>query len=360
MPPLARFITYRILYLPLTMLVTTMLLYGFAMLTPPEIRATLYFGAGADPNRLSPERIEIIREAIIRQYHLRDPFLVQYAIWAGDLLQGEWGWSPLMHDFVLAALLRRTPVTAELTIYSLLFFIPLGLVSGVLAGTKKDRLPDYRFRLAAFVFTSLPIFILSLVLMSIFYVALNWFPPERISLKNSQVIRSEEFHTFTGLLTIDGLLNNRPDISVDAARHLVLPVLALSLLHWATLGRVTRSSVIEEEQKDYILAGRARGIPERVIIWKHTLRNAITPALTSSALSAASLFTGVFVIEVIFSLKGISELVILSMGPYVTPDLPLVLGFAIYSILIVLLIMLFLDIIQAIFDPRIREGILNT
>ncbi len=359
MPPLIRFLIYRLLSIPLTLLVTTILLYGFVMLTPPEIRATLYFGSGVDSTRLPPERIEIIRETIIKQYHLRDPFPVQYVLWMKKLLHGDWGWSPLMHDEVLAALLRRTPVTAELTIYSLLFFIPLGLVSGVLAGSNKDRSTDFRFRLAAFTFTALPVFILSLVLLGIFYVGLGWFPPERLSLQSSRVVHSEEFRTYTSLLTIDGLLNGRLDITLDAARHLVLPVTALSLLHWATLGRVTRATVIEEGQKEYILAGKARGIPQRNIIWKHIFRNAISPSLTSSALSAASLFTGVFVVEVIFNLKGISELGSQpAISPMISPDAPLALGFAIYSVIIVLLIMIFLDIIQAIFDPRVREGIL--
>ena len=358
MPPFLRFLISRLVSIPVTLFVITAVLYGFVMLTPPEVRASLYLTAGASSPRLSEAQIQRLLDNVIQQYHLRDPYPVQYAYWAMNLLKGNWGYSPVLHDDVLDALLHRTPVTAELTLYSLVLFIPLGLVSGVLAGWKRNRSADMRFRFSAFMATSLPVFILALILMGIFYVGLGWFAPERLSIRNAMDIRDGTFLTYTGLLTIDGFLNGRPDIAVDAARHLVMPVFTLSLLHWATLGRVTRASMIEELQKDYILAGKARGIPDQDIIWKHALRNVLSPALTSSALSAAALFTGVFVIEVIYNFKGISELVVI--GTLGIPDAPTVLGFAIYSVIIVLALMFILDVMQAIFDPRVREGILHS
>jgi peptide/nickel transport system permease protein len=235
-------------------------------------------------------------------------------------------------------------------------FIPLGLVSGVLAGWKKDEKGDNRFRSTAFIATSLPPFVLALILISVFYVGLRWFPPERLGIRLAQEVRSPEFEMFTGLMTVDGLLNGRSDISLDALRHLVLPVITLSLLHWATLGRVMRASVIEESYKDYVVAGKAHGLKEKTIVWKHIFRNSLSPALTSSALAAASLFTGVFIVEVIYNFKGVSDVVVESTLD--VPDAPAVLGFAVYSVTIVLLLMLALDIIQALLDPRVREGML--
>ena len=167
-------------------------------------------------------------------------------------------------------------------------------------------------------------------------------------------MNSDQFRQYTGLLTIDGLLNGRPDVSLDAIRHLVLPVFTLVIAHWATLGRVTRATMIEELQKEYVVAAKARGIPGRSIIWRHTLRNAIAPALTSSLLSAASLITGVFVVEIIYNFHGLSEIAVRSME--FTPDAPAALGFAIYSVIVVLALMFILDIIQSSLDPRIREG----
>ncbi len=358
MPPLVRFIIYRLLAIPITLLIITGVIYAFIMSTPIEVRATLYLSQGVNPNRLSTDQLQRITERIIEEYHLDEPFPIQYAYWAGNLLRGDWGWSPVLNDQVLAALLRRTPVTAELTIYSLLLFIPLGLACGVVAGWRKHRVQDYSFRLAAFTATSLPTFVLALVLLGIFYVSLHWFAPERLSIQNDMLIKSGEFRSYTGLLTIDGLLNGQVDISLDAARHLVLPVITLSLLHWATLGRVTRAAMIEEMDKEYAIAAKARGISDLTIVWRHAFRNALTPALTSSALSAATLFTGVFIVEVIYNFKGISELVVISAAKDI-PDTPTVMGFAVYSVIIVLLLMLILDLLQAAMDPRIREGVIN-
>jgi peptide/nickel transport system permease protein len=361
MPPFLRYALTRILSIPVTLLVVTAVLYGFIMLTPPKSRVMLYVSPGIlmalEKGNISQEQFDNYIERTIVQYHLRDPYPVQYAIWLGSLVQGNWGFSPVIGSDVLPALIRRTPVTAELAIYSLLLFIPLGLVFGVSAGSRKDSRADQRFRLAAFIGTSMPPFILAIVLLSIFYVSMHWFPPERLGFASSQVIRSPAFHAYTGLLTIDGLLNGQPGISLDAARHLVLPVITLSLVHWATLSRITRASIIEELQKEYITAGKARGISNRALVWKHAFRNTLSPALTSSILSAAALFTGIFVVEVIFNFRGVSDLIVSSIGDI--PDPALALGFVIYSVVVVLILMLALDIIQALVDPRIREGILT-
>jgi peptide/nickel transport system permease protein len=353
MPPLLRYIINRFLSIPITLFVITAVLYAIVMLTPAETRATLYLPKNL-PSRMTEEQLQKLIDQNVKRYRLNDPYPVQYFYWVTNLVQGNWGYSPTLQDDVLAAILQRTPATAELTLYSILVFIPLGLISGVIAGSKPNRPSDHRFRLTAFIATSLPPFILALFLMAIFYVGLYWFPPERTSLAFSFIIKSEEFRQYTGLLTIDGLLNGRPDISLDALRHLVLPVFTLAIAHWATLGRVTRAIMIEELEKDYVIAAKARGIPHRSIIWRHTLRNAIGPALTSSVLSAASLLTGVFVVEIIFNFHGISEVAVRSLEDI--PDAPAALGFAIYSVVVVLLLMFILDIIQSSLDPRVREG----
>jgi len=355
LPPLLSFLFNRLMAFVITVLVITAVLYGFVMLTPPETRATLYM-----PNTrraMTDEQYQHLIDLIIQKYHLRDPFPVQYAIWVNNLLHGNWGYSPALKENVLPVMLRRSPVTAELTIYSLLVFIPIGLATGMIAGSKKNRGADTRFRVSAFIATSIPPFILAIMLLSVFYVAVGWFPPERLGLQTGQFVKSAAFHTYTGLMTVDGLLNGRVDISLDALRHLVLPVLTLSLVHWATLGRVTRATAIEEFQKDYILAGKARGVSNHSLVWGHAFRNTLAPSLASSALSAAALFTGVFVVEVIYNFKGISEIAVNSINQ--TPDAPAVLGFAIYSILLVLVIMFLLDIVQALVDPRIREGFIT-
>ena len=347
-----KFLLRRLLSVLAKLLVITAIIYGIVCVAPVESRARLYMGRRVSAT-LPPEVEQRWIESVIQEHGLNDPYPIQYFRWVSLLLRGEWGWSPILRSDVLDALLKRSPATVELTLYSLLLFIPLGLVSGAVAGWRRTRITDQVFRLVAFVSTSIPPFILGLVLLSLFYVGLHWFLLGYLSTAESLAVRSSSFKTITGLLTIDGLLNGRPDISLDAIRHLVLPVVTLSLFHWATLGRVTRVAMIEELDKDYIVAAHARGLPPRRILWQHALRNAAVPGLTTSALSAASLITGVYVVEVVFGWPGVSKLITYSMWQ---PDVALAAGFAVYSVLAVLSLMVLLDIIQAVVDPRLREG----
>ncbi len=352
MSPILRFLFSRLISIPLTFVVITSVLYAGVMLSPPETRATLYLPKRLS-SRMTDAQFENLIQQIIERHHLNKPFPVQYVSWLSSLFSGTWGYSPTLQDDVLSALLQRTPATAELALFSLLLFIPFGLFSGVLASTHYQRAGDSLFRLLAFVATSFPTFILALVLLALFYVSLRWFPPERLGMEIGFVVTDPGFHNYTGLLTIDGLLNSRMDVTLDALRHLVLPVFTLSLAHWATLARVMRVSMLDEYGKEYILAARARGISQRSVAWKHALRNALAPALASTALSAATLVTGVFVVEIIYNFHGVSDLIV--RGLTTTPDAPAALGFAVYSVLVVLVLMFVLDLVQVIIDPRFRQ-----
>ena len=350
--PVFQFFVRRLLTVVITLLIITAIIYGIILMAPVESRAQLYMGRRLRVN-LPPEIYERFIQTIIDQHGMDDPYPVQYVRWVSQLLQGDWGWSPVLRADVFDVLIERTPATVELTLYSLLLFIPLGLFSGALAGWNRNRASDHSFRLFAFVGTSIPPFILGLVLISIFYVGLHWFLPGHLSMAESLMVRSPEFKSYTGLLTIDGLLNGRPEVTLDAARHLVMPVVTLSVFHWATLGRVTRASVIEETNKGYVTAAHARGLSKRRILWGHTVPNVLVPSLTASALGAASLITGVYVIEAVFGWPGVSKLITNSMW---YPDVAMASGFAVYSVLAVLVVMILLDIVQLIADPRLRKG----
>lgn len=356
MPPFLQFVIRRFIAVPVSLLLITMVLYGGVMLSPPEARASLYMPENMQ--NITQERLRNLQEIIIERYHLRDPFLVQYTLWVKTLSEGSWGYSPTLNEHVLPALLRRTPATLELALYSLLLLIPLGLFSGVLAGWRRSGPFDRGFRLLAFLSTSTPPFILAIVLLSIFYINLNWFAPGRVSLNYRLETTEDSFISYTGMLTVDSLLNGRLDIMGDAFRHLAMPVFTLSIYHWATLGRVARVSIMGEQKKEYVIAAKARGIREPRIVWKHILRNTLTPSLTSMTLSAASIITGVFVAEIIYDINGLSTIILSAMSG--VPDAPAALGFAIYSVFMILLLMFVLDVLQAIFDPRVREGVLKT
>ncbi len=354
MPPLLQFIIRRLFYAIISLIVITMVLYAGVMLTPPEARAQLYIPKGKGGERITENYV--LR--LIKDHHLDEPYLVQYAYWAKSLLEGKWGYSPTLHEDVLPSLLRRTPVTLELALYSLLLLIPFGIASGLVAGWRPREAFDNTFRSLAFFGTSMPPFIFSFVLISLFYINLKWFAPGRLTYGFTLEIAKNTFQGYTGLLTIDSLLNGRLDIFWDVLRHLAMPVITLSMYHWATLGRITRATIITERGKEHIIAARARGIPERKLMWRYALRSVLTSSLTSVALSAAAIMTGIFVVEIIFGLKGISSVLVVSMSS--APDAQAALGFSVYSILLVISLMFFLDIVQAIVDPRVRDEVLKT
>lgn len=357
MPPFLQFVIRRFLAIPISLIIITMVLYGGVMLTPPEARATLYYPPRMKPT-MTEEQLIRFQETIIKRYHLREPFLIQYGYWVQSLFDGTWGYSPSMNEYILPALLRRTPITLELGMYSLLFLIPLGLASGVLAGWKRSGTFDRIFRGLAFLGTSTPSFILALFLLSAFYINLGWFAPERVSLNYGLELSRDTFNHVTGMLTVDSLLNGRMDIFADAWKHLAMPIFTLSLYHWATLGRITRATLIDERSKEYILSARARGLSERRVVWHHAFRNMLAPSLTSIALSATSIVTGVFVAEIIYDFNGVSGVILSAMSGI--PDAPAALGFAVYSVLMVLVLMFLLDVLQAALDPRVREGVLKS
>ena len=149
LPPMLKFLIRRLLSAFITFFVITATIYGMILLTPAETRARLYMGrkvrVGIDPEI---ERRAV--EATIRRFGMNDPYPVQYFRWVSHLLRGDWGWSPRLRSEVLDALLVRAPATAELTLYSLLLFIPLGLASGAIAGWKRDRITDHGFRLVSY------------------------------------------------------------------------------------------------------------------------------------------------------------------------------------------------------------------
>lgn len=357
MPPFLQFVIRRFLIVPISLVIITMVLYAGVMLTPPEARAVLYFPPRMNPN-MTEEQLKRFTDTIIERYHLRDPFLVQYGYWARSLVTGEWGYSPTQKMDVLPALLSRTPATLELTFYALLLFIPLGLVSGVVAGWKPYGWRDNLFRAMAFIGLAIPPFVLAILFLSTFYMGLEWFSPERIGYKFAFEIASEDYNVLTGFITIDALLNGRLDIFADGMRHLAMPVVTLALYNWAVLGRVTRSTMMELRNKEYIISARARGFSERRVMWRHGFRSVLAPSLTSIGLSAASILMGAFIVELIYNFHGISEVLAASMKG--VPDAPAALGFSVYSVILVLTLMFFVDVLQAILDPRIREEVLKT
>ncbi|MGB8252369.1 MAG: ABC transporter permease [Anaerolineaceae bacterium] len=326
-------------------------------MSPLDMRVSLFM-PGNVPLRilLDEEAYGRLRDRIIEQNHLNDSFPTQYGIWLSNFVTHNWGYSPSLGQEVLPALLDRSPATAELTIYSMLLIIPLTLFSGIQAARKKDKPTDLLIRGFSMAAGALPLFIMAFFLMTVFYINLKWSSLTGLDLGFLQ--SNGSFHPFTGLMTVDGLLNGRMDITLTAIRRLMLPVLTITASQWALLTRITRSATIEELQKDYVLAARSRGASTNLIIGRHVLKNTLNVFLANTALSAASIVTGVFIVERIFLWPGVSD-ILFRTGSFV-PDASAVIGFTIYSVIVVLFIMLILDLLQASINPLISEEMIGS
>ncbi len=323
-------------------------LFVFAVVQflPVNLRATLYVTNEKQIGRL---------DEIARIYHLTDPVYVQFYYWLRALLlERNLGMDSLGQP-VYEAIMKRMPTTVEIVMYASPIIVAIGLTLGVLSGANKDKLIDQASRVLAIMGTSLPSFWFGIVLLSIFYAGLQWFPPQRVGMEAQKFIGmpNSSWRWYTGLMTIDALINGQLWIFVDSIRHLVLPVTVLSLLNSAVMVRVTRSSMLEALSKDYITAAKAKGLTRKEVINKHARRNALIPAMTISGLMVAGLLTGVTITETVFNMGGIGQYAARSATRI---DIPPVIGYTIMSAVVFVISNLIVDILYAYIDPRIRLG----
>jgi peptide/nickel transport system permease protein len=185
----------------------------------------------------------------------------------------------------------------------------------------------------------------------IFYARLGWFPPERLSEWALREVLSDHFTRYTQLNTLDALLNLRPDIFLDALKHLFLPVLTLAYLGWAQILRVTRSSMLDTLRQDYMTTARAKGLAESRVTRVHALPNALIPVITIGGLTLIGLFNGVVITETIFNYPGMGSFM---AEAAMSLDVISVLGVTLFSSFILIGGNLLVDVLYSVVDPRIR------
>ncbi len=344
---LRAYVIRRLLLLIPTLLGVTLLIFAVIQLFSPMQRASLYLGQ-------SPKDIGSI-DVVIEKYGLNDPVYIQYFRWISEISHGNLGWSKSINYPVTKALFERLPATAEITLYSAPFIIFLGIYLGVKSAVHRDSIIDHATRSLSIIGWSLPTFWFGLILISIFFVGLGWFPTGRLSPNLQAFVSSpaSEWTKYTGLYTIDGLLNGRLDIVIDALRHLVLPVVTLVVVIIALTIRVMRSSMLEALNKSYIITARAKGLHKNEVINKHARRNALIPVVTISGMLIAGMLTGLTIVEYVFNIPGIG---MFAANAAIGLDIPAVLGFALVSALVIVIANLMVDILYAYLDPRIRLG----
>jgi len=288
---------------------------------------------------------------LVRKYGLDDPIHVRYFRWLKNLLRGDLGFSESANMSVTQAIKARFPATVELAMFAFVPVILGGIWLGSIAAKHHNRWPDHAARVFAIIGWSLPDFVFGLIILMVFYGVLGWFPPGRLSVWADKVVLTGDFVRYTGLNTIDAILNGEWAIFWDAIRHLIGPIITLAYLWWAFLLRITRSSMLDVLNADYVRTARAKGVPERVLIRRHVRRNALIPVVTVAGSMVLGLLGGVVIVETVFDYKGIGLLVATGAQQL---DYTLVLGTTLFFGALLVIVNLIVDILYAIIDPRVR------
>ncbi len=349
------YIIRRLLLVPVLLFGVTVLIFGMLQFLSPVERSALYV-------RDIPKTDNAIN-GIIKTYGLDQPLYVQYWRWLvgtkstvtgerkGGILFGDFGYSRTASTPVLDLIRTRFPNTLDLTLWAVVPVISVGIWLGVQAAVHQNGFIDQAARIFSIVGTSFPTFVFGLLMLLIFYANLQWFPPGRLSDWANQIVFSNSFHHYTSLLTIDSLLNGRLDIFWDAMRHMLMPILTLSYISWATFVRVTRSSMLETLRQEYVTTARAKGLPENVVINKHARPNAMLPVVTLAGFQVILLLGGVVITETVFNYPGIGQA---AANAAAQLDVITVLGFALFNGMILILANLVVDVLYAVVDPRVR------
>jgi peptide/nickel transport system permease protein len=322
----------------------SVLIFGILMTFSPERRAAAFV--------TSPQQADEIPD-LIKQFGLDDPFYVQYVRWIKEIFQGNLGWSLIAAQPVGEAFWRYFPVTLEMNLFAAPIVIIFGIWLGTISGVHRDSWIDHITRILAIVGWSLPTFLFALLLLMIFYGYIPLFSPGVISDQFTMFIleNPDKFIRYTGMYTLDGILNGQLGVTMDALRHLVLPVMTYVIVVVALNMRVMRSGIIEELSKDYVMTAQAKGADRRTVNIKHARRNALLPVVTVAGQLVALSMEGSIAVEVVFNRQGIGWWLANSA---IQLDMPVLMCICLFMGLVFVITNLTLDILYAYIDPRIR------
>jgi peptide/nickel transport system permease protein len=269
----------------------------------------------------SPDEIAKMRETL----GLNQPLYLQYVNFLGSLLQGDLGTSLGYNQPVMSLIMERFPNTLLLSACALALSLLIGIPAGIISATKQYSFWDYTVMILSLVGVSMPIFWLGVMLVLYFSVHLGWLPA-------------------TGMGSLSEGFGS-------VVTHLILPSIALSTIPMATFARITRSSMLEVIRQDYIKTARAKGLREFFVVWKHALKNAMTPLLTVMGMQISSMLGGAVLTETIFSWPGMGRLVVDAIE---NRDFVVVQGTVLFIAVIFVLINLLVDILYTVVNPRVK------
>ncbi len=293
---------------------------------------------------ISPERLEQLRH----EMGLDQPIWKQFLDYASGLLHGDFGTSivsktPILHEF-----LTLFPATLELTFFAMLIATVIGVPAGMMAAVKRGSIYDQTLMGVALTGYSMPLFWWGLILILVMSNMLHLTPV------SGRVDLIKYFYPpVTGFALIDSLLSGQKGAFLDALHHLILPSIVLGTVPMAVIARMTRSSMLEVLEEDYVRTARAKGLPASRVIGLHALRNALIPVITSIGLQVGTLLAGAVLTETIFSWPGVGKWLIESIS---RRDYPALQGGILLIAACVILVNLLVDLLYGLINPRIRHA----
>ena len=295
-----------------------------------------------------PQATEEIKEALRQEFGFDQPIPIQYVNYIGGLFRGDWGQSLYTRRPVLSDLQAFFPATFELTIVAIIIATLLGIPAGIISAMYRDRIPDHIARILSLFFVSFPAFWLAMIFQTWFGRDLGMFPIG----KRLPILLSPPPST-TGLFLVDSLIQLDFETFFMSLKHIFIPSLVLSFSAFASITRITRASMVEALEKDFVRMERAIGIPYRIIISKYVLRNAFIATITVISLNFGWLMAGAILIETIFDWPGLG---LYAVDASLSLDFQPIMGITILYGIVFSLVNILTDVVYGILDPRIRYG----
>jgi len=318
-------ITARVAWSVGLILAVIVMCFSLIHLAPGDVAIVIAGDSGAG----DPEVIAEIREDL----GLDDPFLVQLGGYVGDVAQGDLGTSYRFNEPVTELIVTRLWPTFLLVGTAVSFAIVLGVLVGVFTARRPESPVSHGVTVFSLTGYSMPVFWTGLLLVIMFASNVQWFP-----VSGMRDVRLE---------------GNWLEEWIDVAHHLVLPAITLGVIYLAQYSRLSRASMLEVLQSDYVRTARAKGLAERRVVYKHALRNAVIPVVTVAGLQFGQMLSGALLVETVFNWPGLGRL---AADSVFQRDAPVLLGILILSSTLVVIINILTDIVYRLIDPRIRAG----
>jgi len=301
---------------------------------------------GDPTTALAGERATPALQAVVRErYGLDDPVYVQYGRFISHLVKGDLGTSIMTRTPVMTELKQFLPATAELALAAMTIAVIVGIPLGVIAAYRHNSFIDLNTTVISLIGVSMPIFWLALMLLWVFGLKLDWFPT------TGRIDPTIELNTITNLYVLDSILTLNFEALVSSLHHLTLPAIALATIPTAFIARITRSSMLDVLNAEYIRTARAKGVLEFTVVNRHGLKNAMLPVITVIGLQTGFLLAGAILTETIFAWPGMGRWIV---NAIVARNFPVVQAGVLVFALIFVFVNISVDVSYAWFDPRIR------